>query len=146
MASVLHRTTKQYLASANTPDYPVQDWIINPDLSAVDGWAQKYWIITGDLVSLADANARAAIDAAETEAQRDAITAQLDQTEDVLRAFMLVTLDELNAHAAKINSILTAIDGASSLANLKTAVAAIADYPTRTAANLRAAVRNKLGS
>ena len=51
MASALHRTTKQYLESVNTPDYDVADWIINPDLAAVDGISTKYWKITGDSVS-----------------------------------------------------------------------------------------------
>ncbi len=52
MASALHRTTKQYLNSINTPDYPEVDWIINPDLSAVIGWDSKYWVITDDVVTL----------------------------------------------------------------------------------------------
>jgi hypothetical protein len=146
MANVLNRITRQLIASANTPDYPAHDWIINPDLSAVAGRPSQYWVISGDAVALMDAAARAAIDAAELAAQRESVTAQLDQSEDVLRAFMLATLDELNAHAAKTNAILAAINGASSLATLKTAVAAIADYPTRTVAQLRTAVRNKLGS
>jgi len=51
MAAVLNRTTKQYIPSANTPDYPVVDWIINPDLSAVVDVPNKYWVITGDVVS-----------------------------------------------------------------------------------------------
>jgi hypothetical protein len=146
MAAVLNRETKTYIASANTPDYPAQDWIVNPDMSAISGWPSQYWIISGDAVLLANTAERAAIDAAELAAQRESVTAQLDDAEDVLRAFMLATLDEMNAHAAKINQILTAIDGASTLANLKTAVAAIADYPTRTTAQLRTIVRNKLGS
>lgn len=60
--------------------------------------------------------------------------------------FMLVVLDEFNAHAAKHNAILDPIDGASSLANLKTTVTLIPDYPARTAAQLKNSVRNKLGS
>jgi hypothetical protein len=51
MASVLHRTTKQYIASAHTPDYPVEDWIHNPDMSPVSGVPSQYWKITGDAVS-----------------------------------------------------------------------------------------------
>jgi hypothetical protein len=50
MASVLHRTTKVFLDSANTPDYPESDWIINPDLSSVSSVAVKYWKIVGDSV------------------------------------------------------------------------------------------------
>lgn len=62
----------------------------------------------------------------------------------VIRAFMLLVLDELNAHSTKLNSVLTAIDNAASLAQLKTAVAAITDLPVRTAQQLRTAIQNKI--
>lgn len=65
MANVLHRTTKQYLTSVNTPDYPTVDWIINPDVSAVAGFATKHWTITGDVVTLMTQAERDAVDAAE---------------------------------------------------------------------------------
>lgn len=145
MANVLNRTTKQFLASANTPDFPLLDWIHNPDMSAVTGFDSRYWIISGDVVTLMDAPSRAALDAAAVEAARDELANQLDQTEDILRAVVLLVLDELNAHTTKTNALLTAIDNSSSLANLKTAVAAIADLPIRTAAQLKAAIRSKLG-
>lgn len=51
MASVLHRTTKQYIASAHTPNHDPADWIINPDMSGVAGVPSQYWKITGDTVS-----------------------------------------------------------------------------------------------
>lgn len=50
MASVLNRETFQYLKSVNTPDYPTEDWIHNPDLSAVAGVDKKYWKLSGDSV------------------------------------------------------------------------------------------------
>ena len=65
MASVLNRTTKEVLPSVNTPDYSPKDWIINPDLTAVNGFPSKYWIITGDVVTLMSDVERAAVDAAE---------------------------------------------------------------------------------
>jgi hypothetical protein len=64
MASVLNRTTKEYRASANTPDFPEIDWIINPDMSAVVGFDSRYWVITGDVVSLMAEVDRTALDAA----------------------------------------------------------------------------------
>jgi len=64
MSDALHRTTKVLFVSVNTPDYPTATYIINPDLSAVTGWANKYWEITGDVVTLMDAAARDAVDAA----------------------------------------------------------------------------------
>jgi hypothetical protein len=146
MASVLHRTTKQFLQSVNTPDYPVLDWIIEPDLSAVTGFDSKYWTITGDVVTLMDQSARDAVDAAEVEAVRDAAVAQLQQIEDILRAFMLTVLAEFNLHALKHNEILDAIDNGANLAGVKTNIAAIGDYAQRTELQLRNSIRSKLGS
>lgn len=120
--------------------------IFRPDLSLVTGFASKYWLLVGDLVTLMTAPQRAQVDADELSAQRDAVALQMQQTEDVLRAFMLVVLDELNLHAAKHNAILTAIDNNTTLATIRTAIAAIADYPARTELQLRNSVRGRLGS
>jgi hypothetical protein len=64
MSTVLHRTTKEYHESANTPDYPIENWIINPDLSAVSGVPIKYWKITGDAVSEMNQTEKDTVDAA----------------------------------------------------------------------------------
>lgn len=146
MANVLNRVTREFLHSVHEPDYPVQDWIHNPDLAAVAGSPAKYWVITGDTVSLMDQAARGAVDAAELEARRDEEAAQLVNLEGVLRAFMLIVVDEFNAHANKTNSILSAMDASTSLADMKTRIGQIADYPIRTAEQLRTAIRNRMGS
>lgn len=146
MSTVLNRTTKAYITSANTVEYPVQDWIIEPDMSAVVGLPSKYWVITGDVVSAMPQAERDALDAAELQAQRDATSARLDLIEDIARAGTLVQLDELNSHATKINAILTAIDNGSNAAEIKVNIAAIADHPQRTIAQYKNAVRNKLGT
>lgn len=146
MSTVLNRTTKQLILSANTPEYPTAEWIHNPNLSAVSGFASKYWTISGDTVSLMNQAARDAVDAAELAAARDATAAQMDELEAYARAFALVCLDEFNAHTAKVNSILTAIDNNSTLATIRTAIAGITDLPTRTIANMKTGVRNKFGS
>lgn len=146
MATVLNRTTKQLITSANTVDYPVANWIIEPNLSAVTGFASKYWIISGDIVSLMDAPARAAVDAAELNAMRDAIAAELDRPEDVLRALTLVIMDELNRHSTLEEDIFAASAAATSLADFKTRMAAVTQIPQRTITDLKTALRNKLGS
>ena len=143
MASVLNRTTKEYRQSVHTPDFPVGNWIINPDLSAVVGFASKYWIITGDVVTLMDSAARDAVDLAEEEARKDDIADRFDPI-DFDRALVLTLLDEFNSHKDKINEILDAIDAGSNAAEIKANVAAIADYPTRTIAQLKTALRSKL--
>jgi len=94
-----------------------------------------------------DAVTRAQVDAAKalkyrTEAKSALSAAKADSA--TLRALLLIILDEFNLHTAKTNSILTAIDNATTLATLKTAVAAITDLPTRTAQQLRNAIQNKI--
>lgn len=79
------------------------------------------------------------------EARRDAIAAQMDAVDDVVRAAVLVIMDELNRHSMKLDAVLAAAAGASSLASFKTAMAAIQPIPQRTAADLKAAIRQKLG-
>lgn len=146
MADVLNRSTKQYLASVNTPEYPVQDWIVNPNMTAVIGLPAKYWKITGDVVSAMTQGEKDAVDGVNSGAARDALSAKLDNVEDILRAFALVVLDELNAHSTRINAVLTAIDNGATLANIKTSVLAITDIPTRNIAQIKTALRSKLGS
>ena len=120
MANVLHRTTKRYLRSVNTPDYPVVDWIINPDLSAVVGFDARYWEISGDTVSLMDQAARDAVDAAALSATKDAVADELDAQTTVMRAFAEVVVDEINILRAQHS------------------------LPDRTLAQLKTAVRGKL--
>ena len=96
MSDVVNRTTRQYRKSVNTPDFPVIDWIINPDVSAVIAFPNKYWVITGDLVSLMDQTARDAVDAAEESARLDSVADELDRTQTIMKSFAEVVLDEIN--------------------------------------------------
>lgn len=64
MADVINRTTKAYLRSVNTPDYPTADWIVNPDLSSLVEVPQKYWKVVGDTVVEMDQSEKDAVDAA----------------------------------------------------------------------------------
>lgn len=64
----------------------------------------------------------------------------------VLRAAVAVLIDELNVHALKINAILTAVDAATTLADLKTRIGLIADYPQRTLAQAKTSINNKIDS
>ena len=122
------------------------EWIINPDLSSVAGFHSQYWIITGDVVTLMDQAQRDAVDAAALNTQRDNTAQVLEQPEAYPRGYALVALDELNAHALKLNAMLDAVDAATTLADLKSRYAAITDYPQRTIQQMQTAVRNKLGT
>ena len=124
MPNYIHRTTKAQLfsvAEADLPE-PVANFIEDPDLSVVAGQPSKYWVVTGDVISLADQATRDAIDAAETDARRDSIAGRMDDAEDELRAVVLVLIDEVN--------VLRELHG----------------LGARTNAQAKTGIRNKLGN
>ena len=128
----LHRSTKQYVPTASPTTMASRhggvfvdvsglalgnaEWILSPDMSAVAGYPSKYWVITGDNVTLMDQAARDAVDAAAEAAQLDSIADELDQTRTIMRAFAEVVLDQVNALRADHGR------NALTLAQLKTAV------------------------
>ena len=67
MASVIHRTTLEYRTSVNTPDFPTNTWIINPDLSAVQNVPIKYWKCVGDAILEMSQSEKDEVDAEEEE-------------------------------------------------------------------------------
>jgi len=144
MSNVVNRTTKQFIRSVNTPDYPVIDWIINPDMGAVVGFNNKYWIVTGDIVSLMDQAARDVVDAAELSDRRDETANRLDSSQDVMVEFFKLIIIELNRKTDKTNSILLAAENATSLADFQTRMNLITDEPNRTMAQLKIALRSAL--
>jgi hypothetical protein len=132
MANVLNRTAgvafpykKDYRTSVNEPDFPEVDWIWDPDLSAVAGQPSIYWDITGDVVSLVDGATQASRDAeiaaAAVQSRIDSEKARYDN-EDILRAVVVLLIDELNllraqhslaarTYAQAKTAVLNAIDG-----------------------------------
>lgn len=84
MAAFIHRTTLEFHTTGSTPNHPVEDWIRNPDLSAVSGVPQKYRKVSGDDVLEMTQAEKDAVDAAELPAYKvakadaiDARTAEL---------------------------------------------------------------------
>lgn len=65
MADVMHKVTKQLLRSVNTPDYPPEEWVINPDLTVLLTVPLKYTKFDAEfhLVEM-DAEEKASVDAA----------------------------------------------------------------------------------
>ena len=94
----LHRTNKTVLRSVASADLPeaIASYIEYPDLSAVEGHPTKYWLITGDVVSLVNATARQAIDAADASAARDELSNEVDQPGTFMESFALAVLAEIN--------------------------------------------------
>lgn len=123
MAAVLNRATKEFKASAHTPNYSSVEWIINPDLSAVQGQPKKYWMINGDVVTLATPAEQIVID--DALAATRATKAKEEEknrfdNERLLKAFAELVLDQFNE--------LRIIEG----------------LPALTFAQLRTAIRNKI--
>jgi hypothetical protein len=85
----------------------------------------------------------ARVTAAARQSAKDALIqdAPLDK---LIKAVLFAIEDETNLHATRFNTLLTAIDNATTLANLKTAVLAINDLPIRTRTQIKTAVENKL--
>lgn len=84
MANVLNRSTFEYLPSVHTPDYPPSQWLINPDLSAVEGQPRIYWKIVDDEVQLMDQAERDAVDAGRISEVKKAKAEEIDATTDYL--------------------------------------------------------------
>lgn len=96
--------------------------------------------------SSSEETARDAAEASAVSTRLDAIVAEIDQTEDILRALVLVLIDELNLHSATIAAMLTASTNATSLNDFKNRMSQIPAIPQRTTQQLRTAIRNKLGT
>ncbi len=62
MASALQKSTMIYRESVNTPDYDNDEWILNPDLSAVTGVPRKYWKLSGNEIIEMTAEEKAVVD------------------------------------------------------------------------------------
>lgn len=63
MASVINKNTLEYLTSVNSPNYSTDNWVHNPDISAVTGVPWKYWKLNGSIVEEMNVSEKAAKDA-----------------------------------------------------------------------------------
>ena len=126
MGNMVHRDTLAFMRSVNDPDYLDPPYLSVPPGSNNETLLRtvpaRYLTLTGDTLAEMSQSEKDAVDAAALVAARDSAVAQLQQQEDILRAFMLIVLDEINA--------------------LRTA----AGLAERTELQLRAAIRNRLGT
>lgn len=148
MASVVNRTTFEFLASVNTPLFPDPPWKVNPDMSQVVGvptYFQK-WDAVNDRPIPMTAGEQATVTASRLSTARDATAAQLTSTENIIRALVLLIMDEFNLHSTKESEELADIAAATSLADYKTRRGIRSAVPQRTAQQLIDAIRQKLGT
>lgn len=152
MANVIHRTTLEFRSSVNTPDFPEPEWKHEPDMSSVAGVQAIYWKAPADW-NVANAGPvemsqpeKDAVDTQMLSDRRDDEVLPFDDLEDLVRAFALVTLDEINLLRQRINDVEAAIENANNLADAKTALVALASLPDRTISQMKTATRSKLGT
>lgn len=151
MANVLNKTTSpaDYRLSVHTPDFPEADWFINPDISAVAAVPTRYWVVGTNPVTEMNQGQKDAVDAASAAAALAAAKAEATAAIDGnvgydLRAIANLTIDEINALRQWITSFKAATAAATSLANLQTRVAALANTPDRTLAQAKTAYKNAI--
>lgn len=120
--------------SIRNAESPEIDWGGNevPDLATINA-ACAIFVSAGGIDNQANLNERAlAID----------LLGNGGENGKFLRGLMLLVRTELNLHAARTNAILDAVDAATTLANLKSAVALIVNLPIRSKSDLVSAIQN----
>ncbi len=138
MGDYLHRTTKRLFLSTSPNDLlePLANYIEDPDLSAVEGVPNRYWVITGDVVSEMDQAAKDALDAQLLSDSRDTeIQAEIDAVEVVMRQLVKLIVSELNILRQQFNDTTAESGQLTDTA-----------FTDRTLAQVRAQLRNDLGS
>ncbi len=95
MASAIHRITRIFHKRVNTPDFPVSDYIINPNLSAVMGVPRIYRKITGDVVSEMSQEEKLVVDAIIDSERVDSEIAESNKGFN--RRLILTIIDEVNS-------------------------------------------------
>jgi hypothetical protein len=149
VANVLHKTRSpaDYRESVNTPDFPVLDWFLNPDISAVSSLARKYWRPGTNPVEPMDATEQATVDANEAAAVRATAKAAADAAVNGndgynLRAIAKMAIDEVNDLRRWIAAFKAQVALATNMANFQSRVAALPDMPDRTLAQAKTAYKN----
>lgn len=147
MASLLNTSTLEILRSADETKLSAP-WLVIPEQNAAlwQSIPPQYRKLAGDTIEAMTQAEKDAVDAAHRQAARDAVVAQFDRQEDISRAVALLLLDVSNRQANRFNALLNAIDAATTLANLKSAVASIQDLPIATERQLIDALKARYGS
>ncbi len=123
----------------NEVDFPQEDWLWNPDMEVSKGVPSKYWKVSGDIVSVMTPDERAVEDTTPVDPSAH-IKVNVMLGNYPMPVFMLVVLEEFNRHSARINALLSAIEGATNLASLKAEARAISALPLRTPKQLKTAM------
>lgn len=137
----------EFKQKAHTPEYVGRTDVViynvaNPDLPQC---AMQYWIVDNGTVREMTTAEKAVIDAeiAEHLAQIEADKKNLDKQEKMMRACILVLVNEVNRARQWDTDLKAVIAASTSLADFKTRAAALSDRPQITAAQANTAIKNK---
>jgi hypothetical protein len=139
--------TKQAAATVPAGTYEGIDYHGAPpaDVAARAGWVDVTPEIQAEIDAIeAQRQAEAAAAEAAQAAALLAMQSELDNAERITKGLALTILDELNRLSARIRAFDAAVAASTSLANLQTRTAALADIPDRTVAQLKAAIKAKV--
>lgn len=138
------------LKQASIPFYGVyqdeeSNWVIDfkPEATTQQR-SDAVTIIAG--LDLSEAGLAARENVRERERAADVIQNSIDKEEKLLKAVLLVALDEVNTIREWLASFKTEVAAATSLSDLKTRVGNLPAMPDRTAAQVKSAVLSKLSS
>lgn len=125
--------------------------VINPDLSAVFGVAEKYWKLVDGSIVPKTAQEITTQDAAEAAAilalYRSIATAHMTAESDIdWRAVAAIMIDEINTLRQWTVSFKAEVAAATNLANLQSRVATLPTLTDRTLTQAKTAYENKVDS
>ena len=145
MPNVLHRTTFEYRSSVDLSELPepVGNYVVGPDLGPVAGEPSRYWILTGDVLSVMDAGAKAVVDAAIAAAlvtaNRTTVKATVDATDALaveVRALIHLFNKRDNFNTNRIvelqDRVQAMLDSTGGVANMRTDGLAVSISATNT--------------
>lgn len=151
MATVVKKTNPMnFRVSANTPDFPPADWLIDPSgFPTLYGTVPpKYWKLTagGDDIEEMTAGEKVAVDAAESTSAIASAKASADAAIDgldgyQLRAVAKLMIDEINVLRTWLRDFQSVIAAANNLSDVKTGVASLSGVPDRNLAQAKAAYK-----
>ena len=78
MSTVVNRVSFEVIHDANTPDYDPASWLVNPNMSAVQGVDKKYWFVRGNELHAMEPEARVKIDDADLAGTKRAFIAEAE--------------------------------------------------------------------
>jgi len=124
---VIHKTEdiQRYVPAHLADSFDVSEWLVDPDLTNVQGSPPHHWLVINDEVVLKDQAGIDAADLAFNTGRANAIIEQFSDKRSIVRAVVLALVDILNDRATDFNTLRQGIEDATSLASVQAVAAGI---------------------